>query len=138
MGRGLTDEASLPGALCVRSTQVYNCVTDYMRHLEGVGAALVVGGMDNGEIHAGLKSGCDIVVATTGKLMDLIKRGQVRGQRTHTGWSPASWILMGWLDDEWLRRRTTYHFIACRCQWRRSGSSSSTRLIGEAAPLDLT
>ena len=57
--------------------QVYNCILDYSRYAEGVGTALVVGGVEQSEIKAGLRGGCDIVVGTTGKLTDLVKRGQL-------------------------------------------------------------
>jgi hypothetical protein len=36
--------------------QVYNCVNEYKRYLEGVGCALIVGGMEHGEIMAGIRS----------------------------------------------------------------------------------
>ncbi|GAB5031371.1 atp-dependent rna helicase ddx1 [Nannochloropsis oceanica] len=61
--------------------QVYNCICDYSRHVEGVGVALVVGGVEQRETKTGIKAGCDIVVGTTGKLMDLIKRGLLNVDR---------------------------------------------------------
>lgn len=56
-------------------------MVDYSRHVDNIGTALVVGGVGDGEVKAGIKSGCDIVVATTGKLMDTIKRGQINVDR---------------------------------------------------------
>lgn len=61
--------------------QVYNCICDYSRHVEGVGVALVVGGVEQRETKTGIKTGCDIVVGTTGKLMDMIKRGLLNMDR---------------------------------------------------------
>lgn len=65
------------GTVCACSSQVYNCINDYKRYLDDVGAALVVGGTDHNEVLASVRSGCDVIVATPGKITDLIKRGIV-------------------------------------------------------------
>lgn len=59
---------------------MYNCIGDYKRYLPDVGAALVVGGVDHNEVMASIRSGCDVIVATPGKITDLMKRGFVRAR----------------------------------------------------------
>ena len=85
-GGGGGGATSSPLALIIEpardlAEQVYNCICDYSRHVDGLGTALVVGGVEQKEVKSSIKSGCDIVVGTTGKLMDLIKRGQLNMDR---------------------------------------------------------
>lgn len=85
-GKGGGNSLGSPFAIIIEpardlAEQVYSCICDYSRHVEGVDIALVMGGNDQRETKAGLRSGCDIVVGTIGKLMDFMKRGLLNMDR---------------------------------------------------------
>jgi len=72
--------------------QVYNCVMDYKKYLD-VEAALIVGG-EHSDMMKGLKDGADIIVATTGKLCDMIKRGQVMRQTWYSAITDNTIVIL--------------------------------------------
>ncbi len=99
-------ELRLPQALIIAPTrelclQIAGDLADFSKYLEGVKILPVYGGSSIESQIRSLKNGVQVIVATPGRLIDLIKRGVVKLDHVHTViLDEADEMLnMGFLDD---------------------------------------
>eukprot|EP01025_Chloroclados_australasicus_P054950 TRINITY_DN6577_c0_g1_i1.p1 TRINITY_DN6577_c0_g1~~TRINITY_DN6577_c0_g1_i1.p1 ORF type:complete len:753 (-),score=102.41 TRINITY_DN6577_c0_g1_i1:390-2648(-) len=60
--------------------QTHNCVVDFKKYLSNpsINNQLFVGGVDGGAQMRSLREGCDIVVGTPGRIIDLVRSGKMQ------------------------------------------------------------
>jgi len=115
--------------------QVLQSARAYGRHVRGVTAAAVYGGVGMEPQTRALRHGADIVVATPGRLLDHMERGHVDFSRLEVlvldeadrmldmGFAPDVRRILAALPEQ---RQTMLFSATCRLKWMRWRAGRST------------